>query len=127
MISIYLIATIIIIGGLALLPEFWKNDKFIFGFIMLYYLFYTFLCIAIFAACMKLCWQVVAATQFTLFMALSNMGRALGSGLVGTLKEVMSWEYVLLCTVISPLITILLIKLINFKKHRKSVEEFTIQ
>ncbi len=127
MIIIYLIATIVLIGSLALLPEFWKNDKFIFVFIMLYYLFYTFLCIAIFAACMKLCWEVVAATQFTLFMALSNMGRASGSGLVGTLKDIMSWEYVLLCTAISPLLTILFIKLINFKKHRKSIEEFTIQ
>ena len=78
-----------------------------------------------FAASMILCWQVVAATQFTLFMALSNMGRAAGSGLVGTLKEMMSWEYVLICTAISPLLTIFFIKMINFKKHRKSIDEFT--
>ncbi len=125
MIIIYLIVSIILIGGFALLPDFWQNDKFVFGFILLYYLFYTFLCIAMFAASMKLCWQVVAATQFTLFMALSNMGRAAGSGLVGTLKELMSWEYVLICTAISPLLTIFFIKMINFKKHRKSIDEFT--
>jgi len=79
-----------------------------------------------FAASMKLCWKVVAATQFTLFMALSNMGRAIGSGLVGTLKEVMSWDYVLLCTAISPLLTIFFIKFINFKKQFKTIEDFKI-
>ena len=75
---------------------------------------------------MKLSWRVVAATQFTLFMALANMGRALGSGLVGTFKEMMSWDYVLLITAISPLLTIVFIKLINFKKHRETINQFKI-
>jgi PAT family beta-lactamase induction signal transducer AmpG len=126
MIIIYLMVTIILIVGLALLPGFWQNDKFIFGFILLYYLFNTFLCIGMFAASMKLCWKVVAATQFTLFMALSNMGRAVGSGLVGTFKEIMPWEYVLLCTAISPLLTIFFIKLINFKKHQNAIVNFKL-
>ena len=126
MIFIYLIATIIFITGFALLPDLWQNEKVVFAFILLYYLFYTFLTIAMFAASMKLCWQVVAATQFTLFMAVTNMGRAVGSGLVGTFKEFMSWEYVLLCTAISPLLTIIFINLINFKKHRKTISDFKI-
>ncbi len=126
MIFIYLVATIIFITGFALLPDLWQNEKIVFVFILLYYLFYTFLTIAMFAASMKLCWQVVAATQFTLFMAVTNMGRAAGSGLVGTFKELMSWDYVLLCTAISPLLTIIFIKLINFKKQRKIIDEFKI-
>ena len=124
MIFIYLVATIFFITGFALLPDLWQNEKFVFVFILLYYLFYTFLTIAMFAASMKLCWQVVAATQFTLFMAVTNMGRAVGSGLVGTLKEFMSWDYVLLITAISPLLTLFFIKLIDFKKHRKKIEGF---
>lgn len=124
MIILYLSILVILIIGLSLSPNLWGNDKFIFSFILLYYLFYTFLNIAFFAASMKLCWQTVAATQFTLFMALSNMGRAAGSGLVGIFKELMSWEYVLLITAISPLITIFFIKLINFKKHRKTLDSF---
>ncbi|MEJ2112619.1 MAG: hypothetical protein P8X62_02560, partial [Flavobacteriaceae bacterium] len=127
MIIIYLIVTILLIGGIAIIPNLWSNDKIIFAFILLYYLFYTFLCIGMFAASMKLCWQVVAATQFTLFMALSNMGRAIGSGLVGTLKEIMSWEYVFICITISPILTIVFIKMINFKKQRKAIDNFKIQ
>ncbi len=124
MIFIYLTTIIALIIGLAFSPNLWQNDKFIFVFVLLYYLFYTFLTIAFFAASMKLCWQVVAATQFTLFMALTNMGRAAGSGLVGTLKEFMSWEYVLLITAISPVLTLIFIKFIDFKKHRKKINEF---
>ena len=127
MIIIYLIIIVLLISCMAFLPDFWKYDKFIFSFILLYVLFYTFLCIGIFAASMKLCWQVVAATQFTLFMALSNMGRAVGSGLVGTLKEIMSWDYVFLSIAISPLLTIFFIKSINFKKQIKSIEKFNIK
>lgn len=124
MIIIYLSITVLLITGFALLPNLWQNDKFIFAFILLYYLFYTFICIGMFAASMKLCWKVVAATQFTLFMALSNMGRAAGSGLVGTFKEMMSWEYVLLCTAVSPFLTIFFIKYINFQKQQQSIANF---
>ena len=127
MITIYLITIILLLFGIAFLPVLWKYDKFIYAFILLYVLFYTFLSIGMFAASMKLCWQVVAATQFTLFMALSNMGRAVGSGLVGTLNELMSWDYLLLCVAISPLLTIFFIRLINFKKQLKSIENFKIK
>ena len=126
MITIYLIITTLIIVLMALISEFWQMNTIIFGFIMLYYLFYVFHTIGIFAASMKLCWPVIAATQFTLFMALSNMGRAVGSGLVGTLKEAMSWEYVFLCVAVAPLTTILFINLINFKKQRMAIAKFNI-
>jgi PAT family beta-lactamase induction signal transducer AmpG len=126
MTTAYLIALVITIGALGLMPSLWGNGKVIFGFVLLYYLMYTFLCIGLFAACMKLCWNTVAATQFTLFMALSNMGRAYGSGLVGTFKEIMSWEYVLLITALMPFTAIFLLRLMNFKKHREIVEQFVI-
>ena len=124
MLFVYLTIMVILITGFALSPGLWHNSKIIFAFILFYYLFYTFLSIAMFAASMKLCWQVVAATQFTLFMACSNMGRAVGSGLVGTLNELVSWEYVILITAISPLITLFFIKFIDFNKHREKVKTF---
>lgn len=126
MISIYLAITTLIIGLMAFISEFWQNNTVIFGFILLYYLFYVFHLIGIFAASMKLCWPVIAATQFTLFMALSNIGRAVGSGLVGTLKEAMSWEYVFLCIALAPLISILFINGIDFKKQQTAIAKFNI-
>ncbi|TNJ43199.1 MFS transporter [Tamlana fucoidanivorans] len=125
MLSIYLIFLIVLIASFSFLPSIWNNDKVIFSFILLYYLGYTFLTIAIFASAMQLCWKTVAATQFTLYMALSNTGRAIGSGLVGTLKELMDWEYVFIIIAMSPLIAFFLMQLINFKKHKKSIKKFT--
>ena len=126
MTTVYLVILVVIIAGLGLTPSLWGNGKIIFGFVLLYYLMYTFLCIGLFAACMKLCWNTVAATQFTLFMALSNMGRAYGSGLVGAFKESMSWEYVLFITALMPFTAIFLLRLMNFERHRKKVDAFLI-
>jgi PAT family beta-lactamase induction signal transducer AmpG len=126
MIIIYLIILTVVIISMAFIPSLWQHSQVIFGFILLYYLFYTFVTIGMFAASMKLCWQVIAATQFTLFMALSNLGRAAGSALVGTLKEWMSWEFVFLCVAISPLITIFFIRVIHFKKHLIKVQKLKV-
>ena len=124
MMSVYLIFLVILILSFALLPNLWGNDKVVYGFMGIYYLVYTFLSIATFAAAMQLCWKTVAATQFTLFMALSNMGRASGSAILGTLKENLNWDYVFIITALSPLITLVIIKFLNFKKQANSIEKF---
>lgn len=126
MLSLYLIFLVILMVSLALLPGLWSNDKVVFGFVGLYYLANTFLAIATFAAAMQLCWKTVAATQFTLFMAISNMGRAVGSGLLGTLKESLNWDYVFIITALSPLIAIVIIRFLNFKKHNTTIEKLEI-
>lgn len=94
MLTLYLILVTGVIGGFAYWTSLWSSVFVIIGFILAYYILYTFLCIAIFASAMHLCWKTVAATQFTLYMALSNMGRATGAGLLGILKTNYSWEMV---------------------------------
>ncbi len=80
MLSVYLSLLIILIAVFAFMTDLWSNNIVIYAFITSYYTLYTFLCIAVFASAMHLCWKTVAATQFTLYMALSNMGRAAGAG-----------------------------------------------
>lgn len=124
MLTIYLVLTIVLLTAIGLLTTFWKYHEFLFVFILLATLLATFISIAFFATAMKLCYKTVAATQFTLYMAISNTGRAYGCGLVGTLKEMFSWEQIFLIITIVPLITILLIQFINFIKHQNSIENF---
>jgi len=126
MASAYLIFLILTIGSFALLPEFWHEGLLIYLFILIYYIGYTFLCIATFAICMQLCWKTVAATHFTLFMALSNMGRAWGAGLLGPLKENMTWEQIFLGIALLPLVMLILIQFINFLKHKKHIDGFIL-
>lgn len=126
MINIYLLSIAAIIIIFALIPDYWVNEMLIFGFIALYYLLTTFLVIGLFAVCMKLSWKVIAATQFTLFMAFGNIGRALGSGLVGTLESMMSWENVILSVALLPLFMILLMRFINFEKNEIAIAKIKL-
>lgn len=65
-----------------------------------------FLClqIAICASAMKICSLKVAATQFTLFMALANLGITLGSAFLGPLEALGGYHAILVAMLIMALI-----------------------
>lgn len=117
----------VLIGGFGSLSSFWHYNIVIYTFMLLYYTTYVFLCIAYFACAMNLCWKKVAATQFTLFMAISNLGSTLGTTLMGYLKSGMGWEQVILISSIIPLISILLIKYIDFQRQSNAILKFNEQ
>lgn len=125
MLSIYLILTIALLFAIGLSSALWSYDQYIFGFILLSTLLVTFISIAFFSTAMKLSYKTVAATQFTLYMAISNSGRAYGCKLVGTLSELFSWEQIFMLIAISPLIVLILIQFINFIKHKNSISNFS--
>jgi len=126
MITLYLGIIAIVISTFAFVTEYWQSTIFIYAFIVIYYTLNTFLSIGIFATGMHLCWKTVAATQFTLYMALSNMGRGAGSALFGMMKTYTSWEYVFLFITLSPVIMAVMMQFISFSKHRERVDSFDI-
>ncbi|WP_179348249.1 MFS transporter [Winogradskyella pacifica] len=126
MLMYYLTLITILIVVFAFSTNLWSNTTVMYGFILIYSTLYTFLCIAVFASGMHLCWKTVAATQFTLYMAISNMGRAAGATLLGVLKTHFSWEYVFLFIAVLPLIMGIMMPFINFNKHRTKVGSFKI-
>ncbi len=127
MISIYLFALILLISAMSYFSNFWQNELFVTGFIICFYILITFTTIAIFASAMQLCWKRVAATQFTLYMAISNLGLALGAALIGPLKDYLSWENVILVYIVFALAMLVLIRFINFEKHQKLVDELELK
>lgn len=126
MMTIYLVLTTALIVMFAFLTDFWSIELVMYGFIFIYYTLSTFLTIAVFASGMHLCWKTVAATQFTLFMAVSNMGRASGSAMLGILKTNFNWDFVFLITALSPFFMLVIIKFIHFERHRVKVDDFDI-
>jgi PAT family beta-lactamase induction signal transducer AmpG len=127
MISIYLILLILLVGSMSFLKTYWQNDVFITGFIIGFYILITFTTIAIFASAMQLCWKRVAATQFTLYMAISNLGLAAGAAIMGQLKELFNWEYVILSYIIFVFVMLVLMKFIYFENHEKRVDELELK
>jgi len=117
MMTIYLLCIILLVASMSYAKAYWGNTWLITGFIGIYYTLYCFLTIAIFATGMLLCWNRVAATQFTLYMAISNMARATGAGLLGPLKALMPWELVILSTAGCAIAMLLVIQLLQLNKH----------
>jgi PAT family beta-lactamase induction signal transducer AmpG len=127
MISIYVGVLILLVTAMFFLKNFWQNEIIVIAFIIGFYILLTFTYIAIFASAMQLCWKRVAATQFTLYMAISNLGLAAGAAIMGQLKGLFNWEYVILTYIVFASVMLILIRFINFKKHQKRVDELELQ
>ncbi|TRO65511.1 MFS transporter [Christiangramia sabulilitoris] len=126
MLTIYLVIITSVIASFAFMANLWDILFISIAFILCYTTLYTFLCIAVFASAMHLCWKTVAATQFTLYMALSNTGRSVGAGVLGIVKTNFDWETVFLIIAVIPFLLIILIQFINLKRHRIVVKSFDV-
>jgi PAT family beta-lactamase induction signal transducer AmpG len=127
MLTIYLSLIILLIAGMAFLKIYWEQYVFITGFIIGFYILETFITIAVFATAMQLCWKRISATQFTLYMAISNLGHSLGSAMVGPLKDSFNWQQVILSFIIFALIMLIIIRFIHFDKHLARVNRLEVE
>jgi MFS transporter, PAT family, beta-lactamase induction signal transducer AmpG len=124
MMSIYLILLITSIAIMVLFKSYWNNNYFVSGYILAFDTLSTFLNIAILATAMELCWKRISATQFTLYMAINNLGRATGAGYLGQIKNfLVAWEYVILVYAVVAIIMLILLNFMNTEKHLFSVKK----
>ncbi|MCB0853113.1 MAG: hypothetical protein KDD63_12890, partial [Bacteroidetes bacterium] len=74
-------------------------------------------------ACMAICWKQVAATQFTIYMAISNFGISLGAGMYGWLASFQSSELVFFAFALIIALMIGLLMKVNLHDHSEKVRE----
>jgi PAT family beta-lactamase induction signal transducer AmpG len=117
MMTIYLLCLIGVVLAMTLMKNYWQNEFVVYGFFAGFFILDTFITIAVFATAMQLCWKRISATQFTLFMAIANIGHATGAKLLGPLTENLNWEYVILSVVIFASVMLILIRYIHFDSH----------
>jgi len=117
MLTVYLICFISVILVMTFMKSYWHSDILTNGFFLGFFILDTFIMIAVFATAMELCWKRISATQFTLYMAISNIGLAVGAKLLGSLREVLPWEYVILVSSGFALGMLFLIRYIHFDNH----------
>jgi len=127
MMTIYLSLLILLMLGMFFIKTSWHNELLVTGFIISFYILITSTTIAIFASAMQLCWKRISVTQFTLYMAISNLGLAGGAALMGQLKNVFDWQYLFLAYILFAAIMLLLIRFINFNKHQVRVDELELK
>jgi PAT family beta-lactamase induction signal transducer AmpG len=121
MMTIYLITLISVVVVFTLMKSYWHHEIFIYFFFAGFFILDTFITIAVFAIAMQLCWKRISATQFTLFMAIANLGLATGARLLGPFTTNLSWEFVILSLVVFFSVMLILIRHIQFDNHLKQV------
>ena len=119
--TIYLLCLIGVVLAMTLMKNYWQNEFVVYGFFAGFFILDTFISIAVFATAMQLCWKRISATQFTLFMAIANLGLAAGARLLGPFTNNLKWEYVILTVVVFASVMLVLIRYIHFDSHLKKV------
>jgi len=123
MMVLYALLLIALLLIMSFFTQYWTNKIFVIGFFVAFATLDAFMVIAIFAIAMQLCWKRVAATQFTLYMAISNLGLAAGAWLMGIMKTHFTWQYVFMIYLVFMAVVLISLRFIHFEKHQKGVEE----
>ncbi|RYY08735.1 MAG: MFS transporter, partial [Chitinophagaceae bacterium] len=123
MLNIYFFLLIVLTAGLAFLHAYWINTWFISSFMIIYQVLYVFATIGVFATAMQCCWKKISATQFTLYMTISNIGRIVGAKLIGPMTSSFNWEYTFLSFSIFIAVAWILIRFMHISHQVKRVAE----
>lgn len=121
MMNIYFFGMVLITAALAFLKTYWVSATFISAFMITYNVLYTFACIGIFAIAMQCCWKKVSASQFTLYMTISNLGRIALAALIGPIKANFNWQISLFAFAVMIASAWLLLQFLNINKQVEGV------
>ena len=110
-----------------LLSNSWNNNTVVFGFVIVYYLLTTLTTIATLALGMKLCWDKVSASQFTIYMTLNNIGNSFGAWLLGKLTLYYDWPVIIACIAVFPLIAFFVFRSIRLDNHLSRIARLSLQ
>ena len=122
MLSIYLLLLIMLTAVLAFSENRWNQSYVIEGYMLAFNTLFTFAAIALFATAMECCWKRISALQFTLFMAIYNLGQTAGAALIGPLRAHLSWQFTLLAFSVLAVAALGLIQFLDASRHLEKVE-----
>ncbi|HJP32559.1 MAG: MFS transporter [Candidatus Latescibacteria bacterium] len=110
-------AGVLLLGGgaaaMALLAAAWSQRLPAQAFISAYYILDTLISISFLATMMAISWKRVAATQFSLYMAVANMGLSGGAALFGPLQGLLSYPHLFYIVVAVGLFVLSLLRFID--------------
>lgn len=116
--SILLAAASVTMG---LLPAFWQFRLSVQVYVFAFTLLDTLITIAFFAILMAVCWKRVAATQFSLYMAIANMGLSGGSALLGPLEQRLGYAALFFVLAAYAFAVVALLRFVNVSRHLEQV------
>ena len=123
MMNIYFFCMVAFTVILALIKSYWVNASFIYSYMVLFNIMSVFASIGVFAIAMQCCWKKVSASQFILYMTISNLGIIALAALIGSTRANLSREITLLGFTIMIGFAWLLIQFLNINKQVEGVEK----
>ena len=118
---IYFLGMIFFTGVLAYSKTYWGDTSFIYAYMMLYNIMYTFACIGIFAIAMQCCWKKVSASQFTLYMTIGNLGRIALAALIGPITANFNWQISIFAFAVMIAVAWFIMQFLNINKQVERV------
>jgi PAT family beta-lactamase induction signal transducer AmpG len=122
MLFIYAVLWMLALGGFLFYQSMWFDNTVASLTVFAMTATETFTTIAIFTMCMAHCWKRVSATQFTLYMTITNIGRSVGSAAAGYAKEYFSWHYTFTISLLILIVIILLVGLLRISRQIAAVD-----
>ena len=111
-----------VIAGAAALVNFWTNETVVVVLIVLVGLTTQLLTISTIALFMNLCAPKVAATRFAVYMALSNLALSAGSGAIGPLDALFTFEQIFYVVAVVDVFMLVLMLRFKLASHKGLVE-----
>jgi len=111
--------------GFSCMQSYWSCKAFVTGFLLVQETLLSILSVSLFALFMGISWPVVAATQFTAYMALLNLSEAFGKRITGPLRDTMSVSEVYFYIGLLQIGLVLLLPLIDPHQTRRVLGDGT--
>lgn len=126
MMNIYFLGLVILISVFTFSKVYWVNRNFIYAFMVIQNVLYTFACIGTFAMAMQCCWKKVSASQFTLYMTIANLGQMSFAALIGPVKANFNWQVSLFAFALFISLAWLVLQFLNIDKHIEKIAALEI-
>ncbi len=114
---------IVLLTFMGLATDLWTQDWWLTTFIILFDILGLLYIVATIPICMRLCLPAVAATQFTIYMAMGNFGRPLGAWMASWTAGAGHPEWLYFCSAIAWACATLLALFVRFPEKGTAVDE----
>ncbi|HUT12379.1 MAG TPA: MFS transporter [Thermoguttaceae bacterium] len=111
--------------GFSLCEPLWPEKTFVIAFTLATGAFSAVLTVSLFAVFMAISWPLIAATQFTTYMAFMNLSQTFGAKIAGWLDRLLYLDQIYLCAGVFQISLILLLPLIDPRQTRRVLGDGT--
>ncbi|MBT4491656.1 MAG: MFS transporter [Gammaproteobacteria bacterium] len=109
--------------GAGLLVDLWTESWFLLVILFADQFLTQIIFICFIALHMNICWERIAATQFAIYMAWSNLARSIGAGIYGELQPHLAMGQEFIVMGISCFLAAAMLSVVNIERHGQRLDE----